>query len=67
VGAHPGDINRNNFIDPGDYAALRAAMGKAFPAPDYNVLADLNANGFVDPGDYAILRAHMGKPCLPCP
>ena len=67
VGAHPGDINANNFIDPGDYAVLRAAMGKAFPDPDYNVLADLNANGFIDPGDYAILRAHMGKPCLSCP
>ena len=66
-GAHPGDINGNGFVEPGDYAVLRSHMNKGFPDPDYNVLADLNGNGYVEPGDYAILRAHMNKPVLPCP
>lgn len=66
-GAHPGDINGNGYVEPGDYAALRQAMGKGFPDSDYNVLADLNGNGYVEPGDYAILRSHMGQACLPCP
>ncbi len=66
-GAHPGDINGNGYVDPGDYAIMRSVMGKGFPDPDYNVLADINGNGYVDPGDYAILRSHMGQACLPCP
>lgn len=65
-GAHPGDVNGNNYVEPGDYALMRAAMNKGFPNPAYNVSADLNANAYVEPGDYAILRAHMNKACLPC-
>ena len=61
------DINENGYVDPGDFAILRASMGKAFPDPSYDVSADLNANGYVDPGDFAILRTKMGTTCAPCP
>ena len=66
-GAHPGDINNNGWVEPGDYAILRSHMYTGFPDPAYNVLADLNGNGWVEPGDYAILRAHMNTQCLVCP
>lgn len=67
AGAHPGDINGNGWVEPGDYAVLRSHMMTGFPDPNYNVLADLNGNGWVEPGDYAILRSHMMSACLPCP
>ncbi|MFH1147391.1 MAG: dockerin type I domain-containing protein [Pseudomonadota bacterium] len=61
-----GEANGNNIVDMGDFAMLRAAMGKVFPAPGYNVLLDLNANGAIDMGDFTILRAHMGVGCAQC-
>ncbi len=62
-----GDINGNNFVEPGDYAILRSGMNKVFPDSEYNNLADLNGNGVVEPGDYAILRSNMNTPLPSCP
>jgi len=67
IGARPGDINSNGAVDPADFALLRAAMGKSYPDPAYDVNADLNGNGAVDPADFAILRVNMGKTILACP
>jgi hypothetical protein len=67
VGARPGDVNANGAVDAADFAELRAAIGKAYPDPAYNVKADLNGNGAVDAADFAILRVNIGKPILACP
>lgn len=61
-----GDANNNGVVDMGDFALLRAAMGKTFPDPAYSPLLDLNGNGSVDMGDFAILRSHMGVKCKEC-
>lgn len=66
-GACSGDANGNGSVDMGDFAKVRAAMGKAFPDVGYDVTADINGNGSVDMGDFAVVRSQMGSTCPSCP
>jgi hypothetical protein len=56
-----GDVNGDNAVTLGDFAALRGAYGSSAGDPNWNANADLNGNGSVTLGDFAILRGHYGQ------
>jgi hypothetical protein len=55
-----GDVNRDNAVTLGDFAALRAAYGTSSGDANWNADADLNGDDAVTLGDFAILRASYG-------
>jgi hypothetical protein len=54
------DINGDNAVTLGDFAALRSAYGSSSGDPNWNPNADLNGDGAVSLGDFAILRRNYG-------
>jgi hypothetical protein len=56
-----GDVNGDNAVTLGDFAALKRAYGSGAGDPNWNPDADLNGDGSVTLGDFAILRAHYGQ------
>ena len=61
-----GDFNNNGIVDPGDFAQLKAALGKVvIPGPGVapaRLEEDLNGNGIVDPSDFSRLKTQFGQP-----
>lgn len=55
-----GDVDQDNEVAIGDYAALSAAYGSEPGDPNWNPNADLNGDGTVDIGDFAILSGNFG-------
>ncbi|HRI44830.1 MAG TPA: matrixin family metalloprotease [Fimbriimonadaceae bacterium] len=55
-----GDVDEDNEVAIGDYAALSTAYGSEPGDPNWNANADLNGDGTVDIGDFAILSANFG-------
>jgi hypothetical protein len=56
-----GDVNGDNAVSLGDFAALRAAFGSTPGAGNWNPNADLNGDQAVSLGDFAILRSRFGQ------
>jgi hypothetical protein len=56
-----GDVNGDNVVTLGDFAALRSAYGSVPGDPNWNANADLNGSGAVTLGDFSILRSHYGQ------
>lgn len=55
-----GDVDGDNEVAIGDYAALSTAFGSEPGDGNWNPNADLNGDGSVDVGDFAILSANFG-------
>jgi hypothetical protein len=55
-----GDVDGDNEVSIGDYAALSAAYGSEPGDSNWNPNADLNGDGTVDIGDFAILSGNFG-------
>lgn len=54
-----GDIDGDNEIGPGDFAALALAFLTAVGDPNFNPDADLDGDGEVGPGDFAIIAENF--------
>jgi hypothetical protein len=55
----PGDFNRDDIVDEGDYAAWKQAYGKISLATFQP--ADGNLDGVVDSSDYTVWRNNLGR------
>jgi hypothetical protein len=55
------DLNHNGIVNAQDTTLFRQQLGKASPAPKYN-LADLNCNGAVNAQDTTLFRGLLGLP-----
>ena len=55
-----GDIDSDNEIGVGDYAALSASFNTWVGHENWDAWSDLNQDGFVDAMDYSILSSNYG-------
>jgi len=55
------DLNHNGIVNAQDTTLFRQQLGKASPAPKYN-LADLNCNGVINAQDTTLFRGLLGLP-----
>jgi hypothetical protein len=56
-GFPPGDYNRDNVVNAGDYVTWRSSIGQI----GAGLAADGNWSGKVDAGDYEVWRANFGR------